>query len=183
MEFNSNKILKEIVNKQLRAKATNFHKVAYFCIFNFPVVIESLPVKNGKPFPTIHYLTCPFLIKEISRLEEKGYIKYFEEKIQKDENFRKKVFKAHEEVIKKRNKMFNEISEIKNFQIWKEQLNKVGTGGIRDWTKVKCLHLHFADYLAGIDNPIGREIFNMIKNLNCDDEYCSRFKKEIENEN
>lgn len=182
MEFNSDKVLKKIVNKQLGTKATNFYKVAYFCIYDFPVVIESLPIKEGKPFPTIHYLTCPFLIKEISRLEEKGYIKYFEEKIKNEEKFKLKVFKAHQDIVVKRDKLFDKVREIKKFEQWRKKLLNVGTGGIKDWTKVKCLHLHVADYLSGIDNPIGEEVLNLIGDINCMDKYCSKFIEELRNE-
>ncbi|SHH31130.1 DUF501 domain-containing protein [Thermosipho atlanticus] len=178
MEFLSDKALRKIVNKQLEVEATNFWKVAYFCIYNFPVVIESLPIKNGKPFPTIHYLTCPYLLKEISRLEEKGFIKYFEQKIENDEKFREKVFEAHIEVIEKRRKFFETVQELKRYELWKEKLLNVGTGGIRDWTKVKCLHLHTADYLSGIKNPIGEEVVKLIKKTTCNDRYCKKFLEE-----
>ncbi|MBO8161287.1 MAG: DUF501 domain-containing protein [Thermosipho sp. (in: Bacteria)] len=175
MEFFSNKVLNTIVNKQLQVEATNFNKVAYFCVYKFPVVIESLPIKNGKPFPTIYYLTCPYLIRKISKLEEKGYIKYFEGKIEKDEDFKKKLFLAHQEIIRRRDGFFEKYQELSKYTEWRKKLLEVGTGGIKDWTKVKCLHLHTADYLAGVENPIGEEVMKLIGEINCGDKYCKKF--------
>ena len=42
-----------------------------------------------------------------------------------------------------------------------------GIGGIRNLKKVKCLHLHLANYLGGIDNPVGREVWNLLEKKQC----------------
>ncbi|MFN3692335.1 MAG: DUF501 domain-containing protein [Fervidobacterium sp.] len=163
-----------IVNKQLQRSVNNVLNVIYRCSYGFPVVILSYPIKEGLPFPTIHYLTCPHLAKEVSRLEEKGFIKFYEELIERGENFRKLYREAHEEVIKKRMQLLFENDRVSN---WADLLSNVGTGGIRDFTKVKCLHLHVADFLAGIDNPVGRDVLEKIKlhgTLECEDSYCSK---------
>lgn len=55
---------------------------------------------------------------------------------------------------------------------FREILEKVGTGGIRDFSKVKCLHLHLADYLADVGNPVGETVWNLIEKKFCDDVFC-----------
>ncbi len=151
----------EILERQLGRKIENLRRVVRRCSKGFPVVIESRPVRDSKPFPTLFWLTCPHLRREVSRLEEAGWIKRFEEEIEKDGNFRERLFKAHVEVIRRRERLIEDG--------WiKEELSKVGSGGIRDFTKVKCLHLHLADYLAGIENPIGERVFQMIENKECE---------------
>lgn len=125
------------------------------------MVIECFPEKDGKPFPTLYWLTCPHLRKEVSRLEEKGWIKRFEARVQEDVIFRERLIKAHEEIKQRRERLIRDES-------LRRILSEVGSGGIRDLTKIKCLHLHLADYLAGVDNPVGEEIWMMIGRKECD---------------
>jgi len=41
-----------------------------FCPYGFPMVIETEPfLEDGTPFPTLFWLTCPYLKEEISRME------------------------------------------------------------------------------------------------------------------
>lgn len=165
----------EVVKKQLKRNVNNVLSVAYRCSYGFPAVVFSYPIRNGKPFPTIHYLTCPHLYKEISQLEEKGFIKLYEERIESDETFRKLYKLAHEEVIKKRISALRE--DDKNSE-WIEVFASVGTGGISNFEKVKCLHLHVADYLAGVNNPIGESVIKDFvgeNNQECANSFCSRF--------
>ena len=151
----------EVVERQLGRKIDNFRRVVKRCKWGFPMVIESFPEKNGKPFPTLYWLTCPHLRKEVSKLESDGWIRKFQEMIQKDGTFRERLMKAHLQVMMEREKLV-EDEEIKDV------LREVGSGGIRDLTKVKCLHLHLADFLSGVDNPIGEMVWSMIYEKECD---------------
>lgn len=174
MECFSDKDIRKIVEKQLSINATNFCKVAKFCSYGFPQVIKSLPIKDEKPFPTLNYLVCPYLIKEVSRLEEKGYIKKFQDEVEADKELREKLVNAHMKVIEERDKFF-ERDDLKKYEQWRSVLKNVGSGGIKDFSKIKCLHLHLADFLAGIENPIGEKVASLLKSLECDDSYCKRF--------
>lgn len=58
---------------------------------------------------------------------------------------------------------------------WREALSKVGSGGIKNLTTVKCLHLHLADHLAGVDNPVGEGVLELIDKRECDDRRCDVF--------
>ncbi|HDG62106.1 MAG TPA: DUF501 domain-containing protein, partial [Thermotoga sp.] len=95
----------EIVEKQLGRKVKNLRRVVKRCKYGYPIVVESFPLKDGKPFPTLYWLTCIFLRREISRLESEGWIKKFEDRIKSDKEFFEKVRKAHEEVRKRRVKI------------------------------------------------------------------------------
>ncbi len=166
MERVSDKDLK-VIKKQLGREINNVIGVCKYCSYGFPVVISSYPIRNGKPFPTIHYLTCPHLVKEVSRLEEKGYISKFEIKIKEDSEFSMAYENAHLSVIQKRLNLLR--GEDKK---WAKHLESVGTGGIKDFKNVKCLHLHLADYLAGIENPVGKEVYDLIEKKECDTGGC-----------
>ena len=39
---------------------------------------------------------------------------------------------------------------------WTYELRTVGVAGLRDVHQVKCLHTHYADYLASKDNILGK---------------------------
>lgn len=170
MEGISDKDLR-VIHAQLERSVDNVLGVEKRCFCGFPQVILSYPIRDAKPFPTIHYLTCPHLRKEVAKLEEKGWIKKFEELLSNNTELFGKLQNAHKQVISKRQALLKpEDSD------WSSVLTSVGTGGIRDWKTIKCLHLHLADYLAGIDNPIGEMVYNLIVEKECADCFCKTFE-------
>lgn len=44
-------------------------------------------------------------------------------------------------------------------------LTRTGIGGIRDFAHLKCLHLHYAHFLAD-DNCVGRRVHRLLKEQN-----------------
>lgn len=153
-----------MIQSQLKRKIDNFSKVSCRCVHGFPAVIESLPARNGRPFPTLYWLTCPFLRKAISRLESQGWIQRFEESLKRDRAFRNRYLKANIEVANRRSLL--------STGSYDEYLSKLGTGGIRDLRTVKCLHLHVADFLSGVDNPIGETVVDALDKLWCENGDC-----------
>ena len=151
----------QMVEVQLGRKVNNLRRVIRRCSFGYPVVVESLPEKDGKPFPTLYWLTCPFLRREVSKLEEAGWIKRFEEMLEEREDFKERLYRAHEEIIRRRDML------VKDDRI-RKILKDVGSGGIRDFDHVKCLHLHLADFLAGVDNPIGEQVWLLLGPKECE---------------
>ncbi|AEH51003.1 DUF501 domain-containing protein [Pseudothermotoga thermarum] len=146
----------KVVEKQLGRPPRVFRSVKSRCPYGYPVTIECHPESNGSPFPTLYWLTCPFLNKVISRLESKGMIKKLEQMVRNDEKLRTRYIKAHLNIIDLRDKLVTSESV-------RLKLKQVGTGGIRDFLSIKCLHLHVADYLSGVDNPIGEIVLKTIK--------------------
>ena len=58
-----------VVARQLGRAPRAFRRVAVRCPFGRPAVTEQAPYdENGRPFPTQFYVTCPFLVAQISRL-------------------------------------------------------------------------------------------------------------------
>ncbi|WGS65629.1 DUF501 domain-containing protein [Marinitoga aeolica] len=157
----------EIIEKQIERKPNKIVSIPKRCSYGIPQVIESYPLKDGKPFPTLYWLTCPHLIKEVGKLESLGKIKEWEEEIKNNEDLRKKYLKAHIQEQKKRN------SIIKGEEKWiKERLEKIGIGGISNFESIKCLHLQLASYLGGTDNPIGERVWNSIEKKECKNCIC-----------
>jgi len=159
-----------ILKKQLNRTPKGNFKVIKLCRYGFPQLIENEPIVDGRPFPNLFWLTCPHLVKEISRLEEAGFIELFEEKVLKDERFRRAYLKAHqlERNLRKLKLPSNIGRKVR------EKLLKVGIGGIENPLGVKCLHLHLASYWGGIPNPVGREIERLLPSTDCPNNYCKR---------
>jgi len=131
------------------------------CRYGYPVLIQSCPVIDEKPFPTLYWLTCPYLVKAVSRLESQGWIHKLEERIACDLVFKERYLNAHKVIRERRARLINDENI-------REKLDKVGSGGIKDLKRVKCLHLHLSDYLAGVDNPIGEAVLREIGTIECE---------------
>ncbi|AKI98085.1 DUF501 domain-containing protein [Kosmotoga pacifica] len=170
---------KKIVEQQLGREVKNNFTVVKKCRWGYPQCIQSSLITEGKPFPTLFWLTCPLLSKEVSRLEEKGWIKRFEENLQNSEELFQRYLKAHRATIELKASLVK-ANNLKNWQ--KEALLGRGIGGIKNLKTVKCLHLQLANYLSGIKNPIGESVWKMlsIKECNEDNVLCKTLEGDNE---
>lgn len=156
---------KKIVQFQLGRDINNPFIVKRRCEWGYPICIESQLIYNDKPFPTLFWLTCPFLSKRVGRLEEKGTVKFLEKRILENPHLRNKYLKAHEDTIKLKKEMLKKYDGLKDWQI--DSILSRGIGGIRNLKTVKCLHLQLANFLGGIENPIGKQVYELIEEHNC----------------
>lgn len=112
------------------------------CHLGLPTVIETHPVsEDGSPFPTLFWLTCPILVKRVSRLEAAGAMAKFNEELADDEGLRARQRAALDRYRARR----DEHAEVED--------SGSPPGG--DERRVKCLHAHVAAELAFAPNPIG----------------------------
>ncbi|RJQ32385.1 MAG: DUF501 domain-containing protein [Actinobacteria bacterium] len=142
---------KDLVEQQLGRKPRGQYEIVAWCKTKppHPQVIKTNPLVEGKPFPTLYYLTCPFLVKEISRIENEGYISKLEEKISRDTEYKVRFLKAQAAYIKERG------------------LLSKGIAGVSNLERIKCLHAHYAHYLATGENPVGKQIEKLIISGSC----------------
>jgi exopolyphosphatase/guanosine-5'-triphosphate,3'-diphosphate pyrophosphatase len=133
----------EAVRKQLgREPSVPFTVVARCAPDGHPLVIRNHPLAaDGSPFPTRYWLTCPEATRSVSQLESDGAIGDLNRRIEDDPAFADAVARAHDEAARDR------ASAVRGAGSWG------GVGGTR--TGVKCLHAHYANYLAGGDDPGG----------------------------
>ncbi|PNR91315.1 hypothetical protein HWHPT5561_07245 [Petrotoga sp. HWH.PT.55.6.1] len=164
----------EIIEKQLGRCVSNVLTIGKRCIYGYPQVIKSFPLKDGKPFPTLYWLTCPYLVEEVSKLEAQQKIAEIEKMIQNDPGLKQQMIRAHEVEIEKRMKLLGEkINSLPENMI--KKLKETGIGGIEDFSKIKCLHLHYASYLDGENNPAGKIVNSYISKKYCDDKRCEKW--------
>ena len=107
-----------------------------------PVVIRNAPLlDDGTPMPTRYWLVGQNLRLAVDRLEAKGGVRAAEAAV--DPNV---LDAAHRRYAAERD---GEIPPA-----WNGPRPSGGVGGTRKG--VKCLHAHYAWYLAGGDDPVGR---------------------------
>ncbi|HEV2759705.1 MAG TPA: DUF501 domain-containing protein [Acidimicrobiales bacterium] len=107
-----------------------------------PVVIRNAPLLgDGTPMPTRYWLVDDDLRRAVSTLEASGGVRAAEAAIDPDE-----VAAAHARYAAER-----------DAALPADHTGPRPSGGVAGTRKgVKCLHAHYAWYLAGGDDPIGR---------------------------
>lgn len=126
------------------------------------------------PEPTRFWILDKNLRSKISKLEEKGLISKFEEKISEDEKLFEFFLKLHRlEIDIRREILLRDYpqfykSDNRYHRRLKDVLLNTGIGGIREFDKkpfkVKCLHLWTAYHLGDerFENPIGEYVLERI---------------------
>jgi exopolyphosphatase / guanosine-5'-triphosphate,3'-diphosphate pyrophosphatase len=108
-----------------------------------PLVIRNHPIDaEGRPFPTRYWLTCPDAVSAVARLEADGWIRRLSDRAEAEpDGFGAALRAAHAAYAADR----------------AADVPKAGEGGGVAGTRVgvKCLHAHYAYYLAGGDDPVG----------------------------
>lgn len=107
-----------------------------------PLVIRNEPLlPDGTPMPTRYWLVDPQLNRRIGRIEASGGVRASEAATDPEE-----LAAAHERYRAERESVIPDDYE--------GPRPYGGVGGTR--RGVKCLHTHYAWFLAGGDDPIGR---------------------------
>jgi hypothetical protein len=160
---------KKVIAYQLGRTPQGLKSILKRCDKGFPQLVLTLPLLSQNiPFPTIYWLTCPFLNGKVATLESQGFIKQFQKWIEGDKKFKKDLLRAQKAYRDERKKMLSSCSDFPDYA--KDALEEVGVGGVSDLSKVKCLHAHYAHYLATGLNPIGGRVAELIGEVACDKE-------------
>ncbi len=131
---------------------------------NFPLQtqrgkVEPHPTKLV-PFPTLHWLCCPTLVRAVARLESAGIIASLDAELITRDDWQASLRAAHERCIAERWALLNEAQQraVADAGLM-AFFDKRGLGGMRCYSAVKCLHLHVADFLVAGINPIGQAVW------------------------
>jgi hypothetical protein len=146
-----------VVSWQLGRPARPFRRVAARCAHGFPAVTEQAPFgPDGEPFPTTYYLTCPWLVSGIARLEAGGGVERFSRLAASDPALGRSLAEADEEQRRLRPEL------------------DVGIAGTRSRENLKCLHAHAAFALARPGYELGDRILAEAGERWCPDARCAR---------
>jgi uncharacterized protein len=107
-----------------------------------PMVIRNSPLlDDGTPMPTRYWLVDPVLVTRVSRIESTGGVRASEAAVDDGE-----LLRAHERYAAERDAVLPP-----------DHAGPQPHGGVGGTQRgVKCLHAHYAWYLAGGDDPVGR---------------------------
>lgn len=107
-----------------------------------PVVIRNAPLlADGRPMPTRYWLVDPGLVRAVSRLESTGGVRAAEAAVN-----REALDAAHAAYASER-----------DAALPPGHAGPRPSGGVAGTRRgVKCLHAHYAYFLAGGEDPVGR---------------------------
>jgi uncharacterized protein len=145
-----------VVERQLGRRPRAFRAVAVRCPFGRPAVTEQAPFdEDGRPFPTQFYVTCPFLVAAISRLEAAGGVEVWTRAAADDPELHASLERAQLEQRELRPEL------------------AAGIGGRTRPGSLKCLHAHAAFALARPGYTLGERILEDVGTLWPADACCS----------
>ena len=154
----------EVVTAQLGRDPRGAWRVGVRCRFGYPQVIVTAPSLGAiEPFPTLYWLTCPFLTREAGALESDGGVAQWAEALASDAALAGRQTAADAAY---RDARAREAGGV-------DPCGGVGVAGQRDPLATKCLHAHAAAFLAGIDDPAGEHVIGQTGDA-CEDAECSR---------
>ncbi|MCW2973175.1 MAG: hypothetical protein JWN72_1448 [Thermoleophilia bacterium] len=131
-----------VVAAQIGREPRAMEGVAARCVFGYPAVTKQAPVdRNGQPFPTAFYLTCPHLVKQIDRIEGAGGVKRYEQALQDEPELHAATMESHA-----RHRALTKYG------------NNIAASSNPDHPK--CLHAHAAFELAMGDHPMGARVLD-----------------------
>jgi uncharacterized protein len=155
--------------------------IASRCPYGFPAVIESLPYdREGRPFPTLYYLTCPTAVAAVSSLESEGGVELFQRAVERDPGLRASLDSAVEQTRARRAELASGSPSGQSAPCPGCALDDgaslvTGVGGVADPARLKCLHAHAAHALARPGYRLGAEVLAAAGDLWCSDRRCAAF--------
>lgn len=144
----------EQIARQLGRKARGVVAVAARCPAGHPAVITCYPLRRERGrltmFPTLYWLTCPSLSRKIAHLERDGAIAAVAAELAGDPVLQEGLRRNHEAYMAQRWAALSaEDRLLVSASALRRSFETRGIGGMTNLAAVKCLHLHFAQHLAG----------------------------------
>jgi len=150
--------LERLIAWQLGREPAIAYVVAVDCEYGWPMVLRNEPRDSaGEPNPNLYYLCCPWMRRELARLEDAGLIDALQKQLTVDREFAAGTIAAQE----------NHTRET-GFLI----------AAAREPLLLKCLHAHMAYHIVHSDYRLGELIARRLGRLKCPDERCGRWLDE-----
>jgi len=172
----------EVVAWQLGRPARGVVAIARTCPYGYPQVTVNHPLRREgdlfEVFPTLFWLTCPYLVEGVSRLESAGWVRRMERRLKADPELARQYALAHKAYRRERLGLLT--PEERKFLCERGAWAAVETGvaGLHNPSRVKCLHAQLAHFLARGENPIGAHVAALLPSLFCpgQDVRCEKAK-------
>jgi hypothetical protein len=146
-----------IVERQLGRPPRALAGVAARCPYGYPAVTEQAPRDDtGAPFPTTYYLTCPWLVAAIARIEAAGGVERWTTAASEEPGLAASLAAGHAEQRRIRPEL------------------ETGIAGSRGGAGLKCLHAHAAFALARPGYELGERVLDEVEERWCPDARCGK---------
>lgn len=163
----------EIVERQIGRKPRGFLWVATRCPLGLPETIVTKAIigevgggrTRAKPFPTVFWLTCPGAVKAVSGLEAEGWVTRLQRRLSGDPAASEAYREAARSYAELRLSLLSEDEAARLEAQYPSQYDVIahsGVGGVLGDGGIKCLHAHYADYLARRTNPVGKWVHELL---------------------
>ncbi len=143
---------RETLVRQMGRPLSGVVAIAARCDSGHPCVVTCHPLRRvdagTEPFPTLYWLTCLDLSRQLAHLERDGVIAMIEQELARDADMREALAMDHRRYAQARRQLLDG---------YEQRFEGRGIAGMRNWAAVKCLHAHYAQYLVN-GNTIGRWI-------------------------
>lgn len=131
-------------------------RVATRCSYGAPMVIVSPSLlEDGSRFPNWAYLTCPHAVREISKIESDGGIAEYADRLD-----------ASEDAQASRRALDAQLRAARELECERygqdDLCADVGIAGQQNIYAIKCLHIHAAYHLAGLQDEVGADLIARI---------------------
>lgn len=120
---------------------------------------------------TLYWLTCPMLVRHVSRFESGGWIRRLEQAVSENADWKEKIVDLHGEYAFRRRRAvgFSKMEKIRrSMPNVASSIEKTGIGGVGDTAHLKCLHAHAAYHLVRGGHPL----FESFPELLTDMDHC-----------
>jgi len=171
-----------VVAAQLSRRPHEMSRVVARCPFGYPAAVEDLPYgSDGRPFPTLYYLTCPTLVAGVSVLESGGGVRRWARRTEADERLAGSLVKAAAQSRRRRRELARRyaLPMLDGGASLRSGVGGAGVGGRggagAGAAPIKCLHAHVAHALACPCYDLGAAMLAEVTHPWCDDRRCAVF--------
>lgn len=152
-----------IVTWQLGRPARGAWMVDARCSWGRPTVVVTEPIlSDGRPFPTLLWLTCPWLCQRAAARESAGDTDQWRARLAAEPELADRMRVADGAYWSRRAQVAGGIDPCAG----------TGVAGQRDPLATKCLHAHVAAALGGLADPIGLALLATGERA-CPDDRCA----------
>lgn len=148
----------ELIEQQLGRKPRGLAGVAVATDSGIPLVLQMRSLVEDEPFPTLFWLSSKDLYQAIAEIETSGWVKQIEAELEQNEDLRAAYLANQLSYVELRWALMRDEDKARIEELgFSDLFNQYGIGGIRQWDKVRCLHMQYAHHLAD-GNVIGARL-------------------------
>ena len=172
-----------VIAGQLGRAPRDLTGVAARCPCGYPAVIETGPVLAGEPNPTLLYVTCPTLVRAISRVEGRGGVSAFKQACREDAALRATLLEITHVYRARRDELAGSGDTAAGQRCCSPE---AGIGGPESPEVASCLHAYAGALLAmmsgwlpgepGEARRVWERFLPPLDESWCDDRRCGRWE-------